>query len=167
MDFEHTPQTDSVKNLNELYTKYTLRDKLTLILLIAGMICFGLILPDSLSDHNKLVHFSAHFGMSFLLALCCYALCSIKFRVPKGISYTVLISATLSIGILYKFWEIASQGMVGNYSFHSIVDQTGCLTSMSQNLSGLMAAMIVIESLLHKNLLPNLIHRPAIKSLGR
>ncbi len=35
MDFDYTPQTDTMKNLNELYTKYNLRDKLMLILLSA------------------------------------------------------------------------------------------------------------------------------------
>ncbi len=154
-----------MKGLNEL-NKYSVRDKMTLILLSLGVVCFGFVFPDSFSDHNKLLHFSAHVGMSFLLALCFYTLCSVKLRIPKAISYTVLISATLSIGIIYKFWEIATQGLVGNYSFQIIMDRTGCLTSMSQNLSGLMAAMIVIESLLHKNLVPNLMNEPYLKSLN-
>jgi hypothetical protein len=141
-----------VKDLNEMHSKYTGWNKLTLILLSTGVVFFGFIFPDSFSDHDKLLHFSAHFGMSSLLALCFYAFCSVKLRIPKVISYVVLISATLSIGIIYKYWEIATQGMVGNYSFRFIIDRTGCLTSMSQNLSGLMAAIVVIESLLHKNL---------------
>ena len=159
--FVYTRQIDIVKNLNEFDAKYGLGSKLIQILLGLGVVCFGFVFPDSLSDHNKLVHFSAHFGMSFLLALCFYVLCSIKLRIPKAISYTVLISATLIIGVIYKFWEISTQGMVGNYSLGIIIDRTGCLTSMSQNLSGLMAAMIVIENLLHKNLRTNLIHKPA------
>lgn len=136
---------------------------MTLILLSLGVICFGFVFPDSLSDHDKLLHFSAHFGMSFLVALCFYALCSVKLRIPKAISYTVLISATLCIGVIYKLWEIYS--MLGNYSFHALMDRTGCLSSMSQNLSGLMAAMLVIESMLHKNLVPNLVNRHSFNSV--
>jgi hypothetical protein len=42
--------------------------------------------------------------------------------------------------------------MIGNYSFHAIIDMTGSLTSMSQNLSGLCGAMLLIEGLLDRNL---------------
>ena len=118
--------------------EYSVKDKM-ILLLLAGVVCFGVVLPDSLSDHNKLVHFSAHFGMSFLLALCFYMICTVKMRISKLFSYTVLITATLFIGVIYKYWEIATQGMIGNYSFHTIMDRTGVMTSMSQNLSGLLA----------------------------
>jgi len=64
----------------------------------------------------------------------------------------VLVSATLLIGVVYKYWEIATQGMIGNYSFHAIIDLTGAMTSMSQNLSGLLGAMLLIEGLLDRNL---------------
>ena len=63
--------------------QYSIKEKLVLILLAAGVFCFGVVLPDSFSDHVKLVHFSAHFGMSFLLALCFYTLCTIKLRFSK------------------------------------------------------------------------------------
>ena len=33
----------------------------------------------------------------------------------------ILISATLFIGVVYKYWEIATSGMIGNYSFHTII----------------------------------------------
>jgi hypothetical protein len=131
---------------------YSVKDKVIMFLLATGICCFGIILPDSLSDHNKLVHFSAHFGMSFLLALCFYMVCTIKMHVTKTFTYTVLISATLFIGIVYKYWEIATYGMIGNYSFHRIIDSTGLATSMSQNLSGLLGAILLIEGLVDKNL---------------
>ena len=131
---------------------YSVKEKLVLLMLAAGIGCFGFILPDSLSDHDKLVHFSAHFGMSFLLAFCFYTICTVKMRVTKTFTYTVLISATLFIGIVYKYWEIATYGMIGNYSFHRIVDNTGLVNSMSQNLSGLLAAILLIEGLVDKNL---------------
>jgi hypothetical protein len=132
--------------------EYSVKDKLTLFLLATGVFCFGVILPDSFSTHVKMVHYAAHFGMSFLLALCFYMICTVKMKISKTVSYTVLITATLLIGIIYKYWEIATEGMIGNYSFHTIIDMTGAMTSMSQNLSGLFGAMLLIEGLLDRNL---------------
>jgi hypothetical protein len=132
-----------VSNFTEVTGTYTLKDKIILFLLGAGVVCFGFVFPDSLSDHDKILHFSAHFGMSFLIASCFYAFCTVKMRVSKKISYLVLITATLMIGCMYKYLEI--QELVGHYSFNIIMDRTGCLTSMSQNMSGLMASILVIE----------------------
>ena len=132
--------------------EYSVKDKLTLFLLATGVFCFGVILPDSLSTHVRIVHFAAHFGMSFLLALCFYMICTVKMRISKRISYTVLITATLLIGVIYKYWEISTQGMIGNFSFQTIMDRTGTMTSMSQNISGLLGAMLLIEGLLDRNL---------------
>jgi hypothetical protein len=144
--------------------EYSFKDKLTLALLVIGMVCFGVILPDSLSDHNKLVHFSAHFGMSFLLAFCFYMICTVRMRISKTFTYTVLITATLFIGIIYKYWEIATQGMIGSYSFHTIMDRTGVMTSMSQNISGLMGAIILIEGLVDRNLTSSVFRSENIKA---
>jgi hypothetical protein len=132
--------------------EYSVKDKLTLFLLATGVFGFGVILPDSLSTHVKMVHYAAHFGMSFLIALCFYMICTVKMKISKTFSYTVLIIATLMIGVVYKYWEIATEGMIGNYSFKSIMDLTGTLTSMSQNISGLLGAMLLIEGLLDRNL---------------
>jgi glucan phosphoethanolaminetransferase (alkaline phosphatase superfamily) len=148
MDFVIAHALNIVKMKNE----YSVKEKLILILLMAGICYFGVLLPDSLSDHNKIVHFSAHFGMSFLLGLCFYMICAIKMRMSKILTYMVLISATLFIGITYKYWEIATQGMIGNYSFQAILDSTGIPTSMSQNLSGLLGAVLLIEGLIDRNL---------------
>ncbi len=116
------------------------------------MVCFGLVFPDSISDHVKIVHLAAHFGMSFLLALCFYMVCTIKMRISRVFSYTVLITATLLIGVVYKVVEIVTQGQIGTLPLQTILDQAGVMTSMSENLSGLMAAMLIIEGLLVKNL---------------
>ena len=137
--------------------KYTVKEKLTLILLATGVCCFGLILPDSLSTHTRLVHFAAHFGMSFLIALSFYLFCTVKMRSSKVFSYTVLIFATLLIGMIYKYWEIAAQGVFAKASFSAAIEMSGAITSMSQNLSGLMAAMFLIESLVEKNLVTSVI----------
>ena len=132
--------------------EYSVKDKLILLMLAMGIGCFGFIFPDSLSDHSKLLHFSAHFGMSFLLAFCFYMICTVKMRATKTFTYTVLICATLFIGIVYKYWEIATFGMIGNYSFQRIMDSTGVATSMSQNVSGLLGAIFLIEGLVDRNL---------------
>jgi hypothetical protein len=131
---------------------YRTKDNLILCLLAAGVCCFGLILPDSISDHDKLVHFSAHFGMSFLVALCFYLLCTIKFRVSKPLTYTILITSTLLIGVLYKYWEITTLGMFEKLNFSTVIVNTGVMRSMSQNISGLMAAILLIEGLVDRNL---------------
>jgi glucan phosphoethanolaminetransferase (alkaline phosphatase superfamily) len=131
---------------------YSTKDKLILLLLATGVCCFGVILPDSFSDHDKLVHFSAHFGMSFLLAFCFYMICTVKMRISKSFAYIVLITATLFVGILYKYWEIATQGMFGNHSFRTILDTMGVATSMSQNISGLLGAILLIEGLVDRHL---------------
>lgn len=147
---------------------YNGKDKLVLFLLATGIFCFGVILPDSLSNHVKLVHFSAHFGMSFLLALCFYMLCTVKLRISKSLSYTILIIATLFIGVIYKYWEIATQGMFTKFSFSTTMELTGTATSMSQNISGLLAAMFLIEGLVHRNLIISLLrsgHLP-IEQIG-
>jgi len=131
---------------------YSAKDYFTLLLLAAGVCCFGLVFPDSISDHDKLVHFSAHFGMSFLVALCFYLLCTIKFRISKQLSYIILISATLLIGVLYKYWEITTLGMFEKLSFSTVIVNTGVMRSISQNISGLMAAILLIEGLVDRNL---------------
>src|ERR1035438_8519758 len=132
--------------------EYSVKDKLILFLLATGALCFGVLLPDSFSDHDKLVHFSAHFGMSCLLGLCFYIIFTVKMRISKSIAYMILIMATLFIGIVYKFWEIGTSGMTGNYSFHTILDTKGVAISMSQNISGLLGAIFLIEGLVDRNL---------------
>jgi glucan phosphoethanolaminetransferase (alkaline phosphatase superfamily) len=147
--------------------EYSVKDKLTLVLLASGVLCFGVVLPDSFSDHNKLVHFSAHFGMSFLMALCFYMICTVKMHISKGFSYTVLVLATLFIGVVYKYWEIYTQGMIGNYSFQSIMDKTGVMTSMSQNTSGLMGAILLIEGLVERNLAMPMLRSDRIQNVNQ
>jgi hypothetical protein len=133
--------------------KYSVKDKWVLILLSVGVLFFGLVFPDSFSDHDKLLHFAAHFGMSFLVALSTYFFCVIRLRASKRLAYCVLILATLSIGVLYKLWEIAPLDIFSRFSFSRAVEITGAVTSMSQNLSGMMAAMLLIEGLVDRNLI--------------
>jgi len=132
--------------------KYSAKEKWVLLLLATGVCFFGMAFPESFSSHLQLVHFAAHFGMSFLLALCFYMVCTVKLRFSKIFSYSTLILATLFIGIGYKYWEMASQGMFNRFSFLSALKLAGVTKSMSQNLSGLFAAVLLIESLVARNL---------------
>jgi hypothetical protein len=115
------------------------------MILGAGILYFGFIFPDSFSDHVKLVHFAAHVGMSFLAASSIYVLCNIRLRIGRKPSLVILIFATLIIGAIYKYWEISSQGYAHLYSFHDLMVITGCYTSMSQNMAGILAAILMIE----------------------
>lgn len=115
-----------------------------------GIIYFGFIFPDSLSDHTKLLHFAAHMGMSFFVASCIYVVCNLILRMKRATSMILLIVVTTIIGGIYKYLEISSQGMLRNdVNLGFLLRITGCYTSMSQNTSGLLAAILLIEYLVH------------------
>jgi hypothetical protein len=89
-------------------------------------------------------------GMSFLIASCLYVVCNLMLRMKRATSLTVLIVVTTIIGGIYKYLEIASEGMLHtDYNLGFILKITGCYTSMSQNTSGLLAAILLIEYLYH------------------
>jgi hypothetical protein len=123
----------------------TFSKRLIIFSLIAGIICFGFILPDSTSDHEKILHFSAHFGMSFLLLSVSYAFLNLKWGFSRTGSHIISIGLTLLVGCIYKYAEIASQGILNSFSFGQLMDLTGCYTSMSQNLAGILAGMFIIH----------------------
>jgi hypothetical protein len=123
----------------------TLRDRLVIFALVSGIICFGFVFPDSISDHNKILHFAAHFGMSFLLLSISYAFLNLKWGFSRTGSHIISIAFTLFIGCIYKYAEIASQGIMNSFSFGQLMDLTGCYTSMSQNLAGILAGMFIIH----------------------
>jgi hypothetical protein len=114
-------------------------------ILLAGIVYFGFVFPDSLSDHQKIVHFCAHLGMSFLVATCIYVICTIMLRISRTRSLVILSVATLVIGAAYKYFEIAGEGLTHSYAFGDLMRATGCYTSMSQNTAGLLAAILLIE----------------------
>ena len=143
--------------------EYSVKDKLILWSLAVGVACFGFILPDSLSDHYRLVSpFGAFRNELFTCILFLHHLHS-EDAGFQDVTYTVLIAATLFIGVFYKYWEIATCGMIGNYSFHKIIGSTGVATSMSQNISGLLGAILLIEGLVARNLVVALRHN-SVKS---
>jgi hypothetical protein len=123
----------------------TLTDRLIIFSLVSGIICFGFVFPDSISDHNKVLHFAAHFGMSFLLLSISYAFLNLKWGFSRSGSKVLAISFTLFIGCLYKYAEITSQGIANDFSFGQLLTLTGCYTSMSQNVAGIFAGIFIIH----------------------
>lgn len=113
--------------------------------LLLGIVYFGFVFPDSFSDHEKVVHFAAHVGMSFLMASFIFVVCSLKLRIGKKHSYLLLIIITLIIGAVYKYLEIAGQGILHTYSLMTLLEITGVYTSMSQNMAGILAAILLIQ----------------------
>jgi hypothetical protein len=142
-------QAFDVKDISNT-TKKNLRNKLTIFSLVSGIICFGFILPDSLSDHEMMLHFSAHFGMSFLILSFTYALCSLQWKMRRIGSYTMAILITLIVGSVYKYEEIASQGILHRFDLGDLLSITGCYTSMSQNMAGIFAGMLIIQFVFSK-----------------
>src|ERR1700748_2048984 len=122
-------------------------ERLVRLLLLAGIVYFGFIFPDSLSDHTKVLHFCAHMGMSFFLASCIYVICNIMLHMKRPVSLLMLTVITLIIGAIYKYFEIAGQGLLHAFSFGELLKVTGCYTSMSQNAAGMLAAILLIEYL--------------------
>jgi hypothetical protein len=128
-----------------MMNKETVR-KLTRAILLAAIVYFGFVFPDSLSNHTKLVHFCAHMGMSFFLASCLYIICNILLRMRRSVSVIILTVITLVIGAVYKYLEISGEGLLHAYpNLGDLLRYTGCYTSMSQNTAGLLAAILLIE----------------------
>ena len=111
-----------------------------------GILCFGFIFPRPFSSHETIVHFAAHVGMSFLLASCVYVICNIRLGLSRTSSYIALLSTIFIIGSLYKYFEISGEGVFQrSYPFGYLLQVTGCYTSMSQNLAGALAAILLIR----------------------
>ena len=115
-------------------------------ILLGGIIYFGFVFPDSLSDHTKMVHFCAHMGMSFFVASCVYVICNLMLHMKRSWSLLTLTIATLIVGAFYKYFEISGEGRLHAYdSLADLLKATGCYTSMSQNTAGILAAILLIE----------------------
>jgi hypothetical protein len=115
-------------------------------------VLLGIILPNSFSDHYKLLHFSAHFGMSFLIANSFYKLLSIKMQ-HKFRSFLVVFLSILIVGSVYKLFEIHSFFADTSLTFSRILLMTGFYTSMSQNLGGMFASFVLV--LYFERFIPN------------
>ncbi|MHA4807923.1 hypothetical protein ACX0G9_07445 [Flavitalea flava] len=137
-----TPKGECVMDFTK---KKRMIDGLIRLALLLGIVYFGFVFPDSFSDHNKMVHFAAHVGMSFLVASFMYVVCNLKLRISKKNSYILLVIVTLFIGAVYKYFEIAGQGLLHTYSLTTLLELTGVYTSMSQNTAGILAAILLIQ----------------------
>jgi hypothetical protein len=120
-------------------------ERLIRLALFIGIVYFGFVFPDSLSDHTKMLHFSAHVGMSFFIASFIYVLCNIMLHIRKTYSFAILIVITLIVGAIYKYLEISGEGLLHAYPLGDLLVATGCYTSMSQNTAGILAAILLIE----------------------
>lgn len=109
-----------------------------------GVILFGIVLPDSLSDHYHFLHFSAHFGMSFLIGSSIYLFCNLKASLKKPSSILFALTGVIIFGAIYKLVEIYFLFGLQVMPFFSALSVTGFYTSMSQNLSGVLAAFALI-----------------------
>ena len=123
----------------------TIVERLVRFFLLAGIVYFGFILPDSVSDHDKILHFSAHMGMSFFMAICLFVICNVMLHISKSRSLAILVVATLIAGAIYKYLEIMSQGLFDIHHLGWVLKITGVYTSMSQNTAGMLAAILLIE----------------------
>ena len=105
----------------------------------------GFIFPNTLLDHHRLLHFAAHVGMSFLLACCVFALCHIRLRISRTKTYIILFATLFVIGTLYKYFEMAGNGMLHRSdSLWHLLLINGYYASMSLNLAGLLGAILLI-----------------------
>jgi len=122
----------------------SIRNKIVLGTLLVGMVFFGFIFPDSLRDHDKMVHFAAHFGMSFLISCLIYAFSRFKLHLKITSSYFLVIAITLVLGSLYKWMELITQGKLISFQVGKLFEISGYYTSMSQNISGILATFLMI-----------------------
>jgi hypothetical protein len=116
-----------------------------MVVLFPGIICFGIIFPDSLGDHDKMVHFAAHFGMSFLISRLINAFSRLKLNLKKGSSYFLLAGITVVAGSAYKWMELVSQGKPASFQVGKLSEVSGYYSSMSQNISGILATLLMIR----------------------
>jgi hypothetical protein len=112
--------------------------------LCIASIVFGVVLPRSLADHENLLHFSAHFGMSFLIAHAVYRFCSAHLPLKKMILFIKVFAIAFCIGVIYKLFEIQPCLNANNMPYFKTLMICGFFTSMSQNLGGIFAAFALI-----------------------
>ena len=77
-------------------------------LIFSIMICSSLSLSQPIvvdSDHDLLVHATAHFGASFALTTIFYGIYTRGFKMPPLTAFLFSALLTTSIGLSYKFME--------------------------------------------------------------
>ena len=107
------------------------------------ILIFGVIIPHSLSDHYHLLHFAAHFGMSFLLAHSLYQFSSHLMSGNKIYLFASVGSVILVLGGIYKLIEIFWFDNLRNMPFFLALRISGFRNSMCQNFAGILAAFML------------------------
>jgi hypothetical protein len=119
-------------------------NKFLLIAFIGGIVVFGIILPRPFSDHYRLSHFCAHFGMSFLISYILFSFCSRKIRLGKVMSFSLSFILAFITGSIYKYFEIVNSLPAEKIPLDKLLAITGFYTSMSENIAGILAAFTFI-----------------------
>jgi len=127
-------------SINSKIIKY----RLILIMLLLSAALLGIVIPGSFSDHDSLLHFSAHFGISFLMAFLLFKMFTIRFQLQRSTSFVVVFLAILIFGAIYKVFEIIGNPLFHSFSSVEILRITGFYISMSQNIAGILFAFAFI-----------------------
>jgi hypothetical protein len=131
---------NSLRYINSKILKY----QLIIITLLASAILLGIVFPGSFSDHDTLLHFSAHFGISFLISFVLYKILTIRFQWPRLTSFVIVFLVILAFGAIYKIFEISGNSLIQYLPFSKILRVTGFYISMSQNTAGILCAFALI-----------------------
>jgi EamA domain-containing membrane protein RarD len=102
-------------------------------LLIIGLL-FTSLASTADTNHEDLVHFSAHFGMSYAISMFTYGVMRKGLGISVNESLGFSIFTTLVVGLTYKYMEAMTTG-----SF------AGMGTSMLYNATGVAASYITIK----------------------
>jgi hypothetical protein len=118
--------------------------RLIIIILLAAIVLLGIVFPASFSDHYKLLHFSAHYGTSFLVSYFLYKLCTVRYRMSKISSFIIVFILAFIFGAIYKYFEISGNPSIHTLPFSKVLEITGFYISMSQNTAGILSAYVLI-----------------------
>jgi hypothetical protein len=114
------------------------------IVLLIGSVLFGIVLTGAFTDHYHLLHFAAHFGMSFLVSNFIFRLCQLRFSMTNRNSFKVVFIVILVLGVIYKLCEIYLFYGMRNFPFFTALSITGFYASISENIAGMLAAFALV-----------------------
>jgi hypothetical protein len=118
--------------------------RLIIIALLAAVVLLGIVFPASFSDHYKLLHFSAHYGTSFLVSYFLFKLFTVRFGMQKISSFIIVFILAFIFGAIYKYFEISGNPSIHKMPLSEVLEITGFYISMSQNTAGILSAFVLI-----------------------
>ena len=135
-----------MKNLSDKIKFKILNYRLIILALLIAVVMLGIVSPASFSNHYKLLHFSAHYGTSFLVAYFLYKLCTVRLRMRKTYSFITTFIVAFIFGAIYKYFEITGNTKIDIHSMplSKLLELTGFYFSMSQNIAGILSAYALI-----------------------